>query len=270
MAKKRKTISWEELIKQADAQNAPSKKEQYEDKYSKSISKAKASEMEQEQINKLKIRTGKYSLRTKILNSKWVKTGRPSTEALKWLFGTVFKNPRDYRYNSMLLKQGGLFIFEYTNPKYKNTSVLPYFDQYPLVLSLGPISTNEGVRNLGFNLHLLPPKIRIIVLAQVFDIYKKLYRYNIFYKKDRPVNVKYKQIIKVLDKYGVRFCVRLYIPRRMKQIATFDVKDWHKAIFISSRGYYGIKAKQLQNEWRKFNRENGYNNNVNINWKTII
>ena len=73
------------------------------------------------------------------------------------------------------MEAGNLFSFEYKSPKYAGTSVLPWFDKYPLVLSLGPVVTNLGVRNIGFNLHLLPAKIRIIVVCKIFDLYKKPY-----------------------------------------------------------------------------------------------
>lgn len=246
------------------------KKEMFANKYKHSLSEAYASDMDTELINKLNIKTGYWSLRSRILKSPWVKTGVPFRKGIEWLYKTVFKNPEIYAYRKRALFQGGLFIFNYFNPKYKDTSVLPWFDKTPLVLSLGPIITKQGIRNLGFNLHLLPPKIRIIVICHVFEIYKKLYRYSIFLKRDKPVQIRYQAIIASLSKYGVEFCVRMYIPARQRQIVIIPYREWHKGIFIPSRGMYGIKAQKLIKEWTKYVQHRKGIANPNIDWSKII
>lgn len=263
----KKVIDFDDLMKEYDSKK--SKKEELALKYKKSLDEANASDNDAELINKLKLKTGYYSLRTKIIKNPWVNS-RPASKATEWLFKEVFKNQAEYKYSKRLLYQGGLFIFEYKNPKYKGTSVLPWFDKYPLVISLGPVVTNLGVRNLGFNLHLLPPKIRIVALCKIFELYKKLYRYQIFYKQDKPVQIKYKYIVHFLDKYGIRFCVRMYIPSRMSQIVKFPLKTWHKAIFVPSRGYDSIKANKLIVEWKKYCKENNHPSVENINWQSNI
>ena len=261
---KKKIITFEEFF-----EAGRDKREIYAQKYQKSLAEARATDNDENNIDKFGLKTGKFSLKTKIKANPWVKS-RPSSKASSWLFSVVFQNPSTYRYTRMLLNQGMLFMFEYKNPKYKGTSVLPWFDKYPLVLSLGPIVTKKGIRNIGFNLHLLPPKVRIIVLCAVFEIYKRLYRYQIFFKKDNPVNINYKIIVKILEKYGVKFAVRMYIPSRMRQIVKFPYNEWHKAVFIPSRGYDSIKANKLIHEWRLFCRRNGFATNPNLDWKTII
>lgn len=262
--KRRRIKSIEEYLELGTDQRAL-----YELKYKQSLDKARASDNEAALIEKLNIRTGYYSLRTRILKNPWVKN-RPASKASRWLAKDVFKNPSDYRYNRRLMFQGGFFTFEYLNPKYKGTSVLPWFDKYPLVISLGPVVTKQGIRNIGFNLHLLPPKIRIIVLCAIFEMYKKLYRYQVFFKQIKPVNIKYQSIVGALEHYGVKFCVRMYIPQRMNHIVRFPIKDWHKAIFIPSRGYDSIRANKLIKEWRLFCRRNGFSVRENMDWQSII
>lgn len=257
----------------------------YNNKFTKALNDAKADE-------KLKIgnqRTSNYSLRTKILKNPWIKSS-PYTKALRWLHQEVFKDPKTYRYKRLLFRQGGFYTFEYKNPKYKGTSRLPWFDIHPLVISLGPVVTNEGIRNIGFNLHLLPPKIRILVICGVFELYKRHYRYNIYnYNRQKrlskgmgtssgasappsmkPVNIKYQYIIKKLWRFGIGFCVRMYIPKRITQIVEFPYKDWHKAIFIPSKKYDGILAAQLIKEWRLYTRKIGSPMSPNINWQNLI
>lgn len=263
--RKKKIITFDELLEQT----GPSQKSVYQEKYKKSIESARGKKTEAETIEKLNIRTGYYSLRTRILKNSWV-GNRPASKATSWLFKTVFKDPKTYKYNRNLLYQSGLFIFEYKNPKFKGTSVLPWFDEHPLIISLGPVVTNQGVRNLGFNLHLLPPRIRLIVICAIFEMYKKLYRYQVFYKQDKPVQIHYKQIVKALERFGVKFCIRMYIPARMNKVVRFPIKEWHKAIFIPSRRYNSIKAAQLIKEWRAFNHKHGFRTNANSDWKSII
>ena len=265
--RKKKIISIDEYL---EKQKTPDlTKQRLSEKYHTSLAKARAVKDEEDQIDKLKLRTGNYSLRTKILKNPWVNQ-RPASKAASWLFKFVFKNPDEFRYNRRLIYAGGLFMFEYKNPKYKGTVHLPWFDKYPLVISLGPVVTKLGLRNIGFNLHLLPPKIRIIAICAVFELYKKLYRYQIFFKQDKPVQIHYKQIVKALDMYGIKFSIRMYIPNRMNQIVLFPIKTWHKAIFIPSRGYDGIRSMKLIQAWKTYCRNNQHSASENINWKSII
>lgn len=249
-------------------QNVSSKKI-YEQKYNKSLSDA-YNDSELDLIDAYDLSIGKYSLRTRVKNNPWLKSGRPATEAIKWFYRDVLKNPGTYRYPKHFLMAGGMYTFEYFNPKYKNTKQLPWFDKYPLVISLGPVTTKNGIRNLGLNLHLLPPKVRIVVMCQIFEIYKRLYRYQIFFNRQKPVKIKYQVILKVLKKYGVDFCVRMYIPRRQKTIVQFPYKSWYQAIFLPSRAYDGIKAEKLQQEWVRHVRKLGYSTQANINWQNNI
>lgn len=222
------------------------------------------------EIEDFRLNIGKFSLKTKIKNSSWVKSGVPASKAISWLFKTCFKEPEKYRYNKLLMYQGNLFTFEYKNPKLKNTKQLPWFDKYPLVLSLGPTVTKEGVRNLGINLHLLPPKVRIVILCTIFEMYKRLYRYQVFYKKTGPVAIKYQHLIKPLLKYGADFAIRMYIPQRQRQIVIFPFMEWHNAVFVPSRGYDSIKAVKLIQLWRKHIRKRGYATTPNIKWESHI
>lgn len=265
MRSKKPAITFEEAIN--------TKKDLLRQKYKKSLSEATANQSDGKLMNDEvfgKINVGKYSLRTKIRKNPWLLSGVPASKALSWLYKTVFKEPKTYRHNKVLLNQGHLFTFEYLNPKYKNTKHLLWFDKYPLVLSLGPIVTKEGLRNIGFNLHLVPPKVRIVILCTIFEMYKKLYRYQIFYKKTGPVAIQYQHLVKPLMKYGAAFCIRMYIPSRTRQIVIFPYRDWHNAIFLPSRGYDGIRAAKLIQEWRKYVRKLGFGTSSNLNLTSHI
>jgi hypothetical protein len=269
--KKKAPITLEQYLKQDKKGKAKGTKiDFYTDKYDRILKQARSSDELEKLMDDLDIKVGRYSLRAKIKNSPWVKAGRPASKALEWLFKTVFKDPGTYRYKQMLLAQGQLFTFEYKNPKYKGTPQLEWFDKYPLVISLGPVVTKLGVRNIGFNLHLLPPKVRIVVLCHIFELYKRFYRYNIFYGKIGPVQIKYSYIIKSLEKFGADFAVRMYIPARQQSIVIIPYREWHRGIFLPSRGYDSIKAQKLIQLWTKHIRRKKFSTSPNINWTTAI
>lgn len=248
-------------IKTLDEIYAELKSDMYKSRYKKSLSDAHGKD-----INLKGVKTGRYSLKKEI--EKYVREPKPSVRSMRWLYREVFKNPTDYRFTKKLLNQGMLYTFHYFNPKYKGTSVLPWFDKYPLVLSLGPVVTKEGIRNIGLNLHLLPPKVRIIVLCYIFEYHKKLYRYQIYYNKPiSAVPVSWQQLVKPLLKYGITFCIRMYIPNRMASIVQFKLEDWYRAVFVPSRAYDGIRAQQLIKEWKKHIKIYGYTTSPNVNWK---
>jgi hypothetical protein len=273
MKEKKKTplsILLELFNNSKDFANADSRS-YYEQRYKYTIQQAKADESEEEFAERLKIKTGNYSLRRYILSSKWVKSGIPATHARTWLFKEVLTNTAKYKYGRQLLGEGELYTFEYKNPKYKDDlTVLPWFDKYPLMLSLGPKVTKLGIRNIGFNLHLLPPKIRIIVLCCIFEYSKSMYRYMIFMGKTKPVNINYYSIIGGTHRYGTGFCVRMYIPKRITYCVKFPYIDWRKAVFIPSRGYERIQANKLIKEWRAYCKKRKINISSNLDWKSII
>lgn len=244
-------------------------KDYYNQKYQNSLSDALATDNDEKLIDKLGLKTGKYSLKTAIKRNTWLNSGRPASMAIKWLYQEVFRNPDKYRHSKRLLFQGNLYAFEYKYPKFKDT--LEYFDKYPLVIALGPVTTSQGIRNIGFNLHLLPVKIRIVVLCLIFELFKKLYRYKIYNEQDnKPIKIQYGIIIKKLEQYGIKFCVRMYIPNRMNTIIKFPYKEWYKAIFIPSRGYAKIRAQQLEKKWKEFLKVNKLNITPNAAWSNIM
>lgn len=266
---KKKLYTLDELLELV----GESKKDRLNKRYKQSLSNARGNENEERIVNdksrKIEGFNSKFSLRNRIMKNPWV-SSRPANQATSWLFKHVLQDSKTYKYDRSIMYQGGLFMFKYFNPKYKDTAQLPWFDKFPLVISLGPTVTNEGIRVIGFNLHLLPPKIRIVVLCNIFELHKRLYRYQVWKKSNKPVTIDYRKIINALKKYGVEFCVRMYIPKRQNQIVRFPITDWHKAVFIPSRGYDSIRAAQLIREWNKFTRAHGYVAKHNLDWKSHI
>lgn len=236
-------------------------------KFNKALSESRHSGIEPNDVPHTgKTRYNRGTLKARIKRSAWFKGGKPSIEANTWLIRNVLKDAKTYSYGKKLLQQGQFFTFEYLNPKYKDKPSLPWFDKYPLVISLGAIPTKLGVRNLGFNLHLVPPKVRLVMICLIYDIYQTHYKRQESAGVMKPVPLEYSKVIKKLKPYGGMFCVRMYIPERQKVIIRFPYADWEKAIFLPSRGYYGIKALKLQKEWLNHIKKLGHGTKMNVNF----
>lgn len=203
-----------------------------------------------------------YDLYKEIKNHPWNKSfGLIS--AKRWY--NDYKKDKNNWLQGQLMRQGHLYMFDYKEPKYKDTPQLPWFDENPLVLSLGPIKTSLGWRTININLHLLPPITRRIVLSRIFEFNKNRYKGLMGLKNQKVVMVKYKDIIEPLEKYGVAFAIRMYIPELQKNIIEFKIEDWKNAIFLESKKLNGITIKGLQKDWSEFVKERKKNGSINLN-----
>jgi hypothetical protein len=176
------------------------------------------------------------------------KSSNPAKSAIDWY--KDYSKDSDVWHRRALLKQGHLYMFDYTDPKYKNE--LAFFDTQPLVLCLGHVKgVDTPYNNMGVNLHLLPPKVRRMVLFEVWQMYSNAFRKNLYTDNVKDVEVEWSLIKKPLDKYGIDFAIRSYIPIRQNNIIAFKQEDWSKAIWVPSAGYSKISAPALETEWRE-------------------
>lgn len=189
-------------------------------------------------------------------NNEIAKSRNPAKAAVEWYQKEYVQNPERY-VKRRIMQPGTLCMFDYDDPKYKEE--LAFYDTQPLVLCLQPfITKDEKIRILGLNLHLLPPKIRQLVLYQAFLLYKSEYTAQLFTdKKALQVNVNWRQIKRQLEKYGAGFCIRMYIPSRQKNVVEFRQEDWSKAIYIPSKGYKKTTIQKLEKLWREFVKNQG-------------
>lgn len=209
-----------------------------------------------------------YDLWKEIENSPFLKGGNPNAKALEWYKKYVARNP-EYFTKAALLQQGFLYTFNYDTPKYE--SVLDYFDTQPLVISFGPIDTSLGKRDIGINLHLLPPRIRRVVMYKIFEMYRNTYKDQLFAKDPKTVQVSWKAIATPLLKYGVAFAVRMYISDLRKNTIRFKYEDWAKAIYLPTKRLAKTTQEELEKLWAQFVRKQQLEKkpagNLNENWK---
>lgn len=183
-------------------------------------------------------------------------SSNPAKNAIKWYKDNYVNNPDRY-VKRRIMQPGTLCMFDYDNPIHKDT--LDFWDTQPLVLVLQPfITKDEKIRTMGINLHLLPPKIRQLVLYQAFLLYKSEYTAQLFTdKKALQVNVNWRQIKRQLERYGAGFAIRMYAPHRQKNIVEFRQEDWDRAIYIPSKGYSKTNVTELEKLWRAFVKNQG-------------
>ena len=201
--------------------------------------------------NKLIYSWKDYDLWREIEHNSWKDKGDTRAQAKRWLEKEVMRDP-SYHHRARLLTQGKLYIFDYDHPKYEN--ILDYFDTQPLVISLGSVNTANGLRDIGLNLHLLPPRYRRLVMVRIFEMYKNTYKSELFSKNQKAVHVEWQRIVQPLYRYGVGFCIRMYIPELRNRVMQFRYEDWKNAIYIESKGLSKITVEQLEKEWAKYVR----------------
>lgn len=197
-----------------------------------------------------------YDFWTEMEKNEIAKSRRPDKAAVRWYRDEYMNNPTRHVKRKIAMP-GTLVMFDYDNPKYKDE--LDFYDTQPLVLVLQPfITKEEKIRILGINLHLLPPKIRKLVLYQAFYLYKSEYTAQLFSdKKALQVNVEWQAIKKQLEKYGAGFAVRMYIPQRQQNVIEFKQEDWAKAVWIPSKGYAKIGPAKLEAKWKEYVKNQG-------------
>lgn len=170
-------------------------------------------------------------------------------EAVNWL-KTFVRFQKDARVKAKLLEPSMLYMFNYDTPKYEDT--LDYFDTQPLVLVMGQKKTSKGIREIGINMHLLPPQVRKAVLFKVFTLYKMEYRNALKSGRPSKFNLDWQKIHRFTKSLGVDFAVRMYIPELRKNVIQFPHIEWERAIWIPSKGYSKITPVELEKEWKKF------------------
>lgn len=125
---------------------------------------------------------------------------------------------------------GQLILFKYLEPKTKED--LEYYDASPCTIFFNVVNTQEGKRVLGFNIHYYPPKMRYQIMNTIFNIYKPIL--TKYFKEGTKTEIDafdYNYLIDSLQKAGLEFGVRMYIPQLIKEVRKVPPQLWHVAVF---------------------------------------
>ena len=196
-----------------------------------------------------------YDFWDEMMKNDIARSSKPSTASVKW-YNENYKNNRDSWLKGGFMKPGRLYMFDYKHPK--NEDTLAYWDTNPLVLSLGTFRTKAGkIRNIGINLHLLPPKVRRLVLFTIYTTFKTQYKKNLYATNPKDIpSIRWNMVKKPVEKFGVGFALRMYIPELQKHIVEFKVEDMPKAIWIPSARYAKTNPAKLEKEWKQYLKAN--------------
>lgn len=155
-----------------------------------------------------------------------------------------------HSYHGMLI-QGQLYYFTYDDPLTKDR--LAFYDTTPLVLSFGLNLAGTGnFVEYAINLHMLPMQIRKALLIDIFNLFSKQYKGQMYSTEKRSINeFSWETLQQFVDKYAISFAVRSYIPERRKQTIMFDYEDWGKAVSLPSARFVGITDEQLMRLYKQ-------------------
>lgn len=148
----------------------------------------------------------------------------------------------------------GMFAtFGYKTPKYKED--LDYYDATPAVIFFGITRTKDStIRELGFNLHYFPPFARAKIITLVYDVFKAYYNKYFNDVPARPnMMVDYNKLKMMLNKYGIGFGLRMYIP--VLRGNTYILPTRLIPTLAYTEGHFnGATLGQIQRYWRRFKR----------------
>lgn len=166
--------------------------------------------------------------------------------AYKEIMTEVPKSPR-------YLLPGMFTMFGYRQPKYKDE--LAYYDGTPAVIFFGITRTKESaIREIGFNLHYFPPFARARIINIVYEVFRQYYQKYFNEVPQRPNRmINYNVLKKLLDKYGIGFGLRMYIPVLRGQTYILPTRMIPTLAFTEGH-FNGATLGQIQRYWRRFRR----------------
>lgn len=134
---------------------------------------------------------------------------------------------------------GGMFMFMY-DPKHKDK--LPYYDNFPLVIVLGPA---EG-GFLGLNLHYLPPRLRLEFFSNLMEIQGSNLGEN-----DRFA-LTYRFLKKSSKLRYFKPCVKHYLNKQVtSKFAEVPAPEWEIAVFLPTAQFRKANSYKVHYDSRR-------------------
>ena len=131
-------------------------------------------------------------------------------------------------------KSGKMYMFAY-NPKGKNK--LPYYDTFPLVITLG--WDRKYIH--GLNLHYLPPVARQKLLVRLLDVTS-----NDRYDETTRFKLTYDILTRGRRFKAFKPCYKKYIRKRIVSDMMFvNPSDWTTAIYLPTESFVGASDTKV-------------------------
>ena len=138
---------------------------------------------------------------------------------------------------------GNMYMFYY-DPKHKET--LPYYDRFPLIISVGP--AKDGF--YGLNLHYLPPVLRAKLLDSLMDL-KDSKRYN----EREKIQVSY-EMLKGASKFRwFKPTFKHYLKKHVRsRYSRVPMNEWEIAAFLQTAMFEKANRSQVYADSRRIIR----------------
>lgn len=134
---------------------------------------------------------------------------------------------------------GSMQMFTY-DPKHKDT--LPYYDNFPLVIVVGP--AKDGF--YGLNLHYLPPMLRMKFFAALTDIQTS------GRGDDQKLRMTYDMLKKVEKLRFFKPCFKHYLAKHVKSnFAEVPMPEWEIAAFLPLADFKKASTQKVFADSRK-------------------
>lgn len=135
---------------------------------------------------------------------------------------------------------GNMMMFMYDA---KTKDQLPYWDAFPLIVSVGPA---EG-GFYGLNLHYLPPILRAKMLDALLDVTN-----NVSYDDTTKFNVTYSTLQKVSRLKYYKPCFKHYLTKQLKsKFGVIQPAEWEIATFLPTADWRKSTANKVYSDSRK-------------------
>ena len=199
-----------------------------------------------EQIRQLFKENGGYA-GAKRVSTNWFKESLDARDKL------------DVKYTRKRFEPGKIYVFKYEHPVTQDT--MPWWDKAPVVLGLD--NPERDHTDYGVNLNLLPARFRQEILDQLYTRLNSKIQANIKGNKasdavkQRPlIDLKYAAVKAYLDRFGLGFAIRRYLPNLKKNQAVVSYESWPKIAICEFAKIHGASIGQIRKEFIQYNVEN--------------
>lgn len=166
-------------------------------------------------------------------------------------------NPRREKITEKFFTVGKIYSFLYVTQDKPNKD-RPVIDRRPVILSLGQLlsPSNNKIYEIGIDLMLVPPKVRIFMLDQLFKIYKKditenQKELNEGRKGKKALRLNYDIAKKIFDNLGWQMAFSAFEKGNVAKPAVYDYEDWVSVISLYTRGMTGKQPKEIYEAYIK-------------------
>ena len=172
-----------------------------------------------------------------------------STDARKWFKEQIRQlgriNRNQLLKDSMLTPKnrpmpGHMYMYFY-DPKGKDT--LPYYDQFPLTLMIGPAPGGF----YGLNLHYLNPVLRAKLLDKLMETAS-----NRRYDESTKLRLNYNLLSKTKAYREFEPCFKHYLLDHVQsRVVKVDMPEWDIAMFLPTESFKGANKNRVWSDSKK-------------------